>query len=166
MLILAYVAERHGGRVDWSLGILRCVRRFKSQWQWVRSAIITETVFRSFLITPRWFSRGTPVSSTYKKKLQKSNSKLVASCRGRLSTHLLSLHNRAGVAGSRSALTSHRLKYQAPVKIWHLFIFLFIYLSSLTKYLNINKVKMNAALPARAATFGRLVFTLLRSRLI
>ena len=30
--------------------------------------------------------------------------------RGQLSAHLLSLHNRAGVAGSRSALTSHRLK--------------------------------------------------------
>ena len=52
---------RRGGRVDWSLGIQ------KSQWQWVRFAIITEAVFRSFLITPRWFPRGTPVSSTKKK---------------------------------------------------------------------------------------------------
>ena len=58
---------RRGGRVDWSLGIQRCGRGFESQWQWVRSAIITEAVFRSFLITPRWFPRGTPVSSTKKK---------------------------------------------------------------------------------------------------
>ena len=58
---------QNGGRVDWSLGIQRCDRGFKSQWQWVRSAIITEAVFRSFLITPRWFLRGTPVSSTNKK---------------------------------------------------------------------------------------------------
>ena len=36
------------------------------------------------------------------------NSKTITSCGGRLSAHLLSLHNRAGVAGSRSALTSHK----------------------------------------------------------
>ena len=96
-------------------------------WQWVRSAIITEAVFRSFLITPRWLPRGIPVSSA-NKKLQRSNSKLVTSCGGRLSAHLLSLHNKAGVAGSQSALTSHRFKYKALVKIWHSFIYLFIVL--------------------------------------
>ena len=64
---LCTVHGRRGGRVDWSLGIQRCGRGFESQWQRVRSAIITEAVFRSFLITPRWFPRGTPVSSTKKK---------------------------------------------------------------------------------------------------
>ena len=108
-------STQRGGRVDWSLGIQRCGRGFDSQWQWVRFAIITEAVFCSFLITPRWFLRGTPVSST-NKNLQRSNSKLVTLCRGRLSAHLLSLHNRAGVAGSRSALTSHRLKYKSASK--------------------------------------------------
>ena len=52
------------------------------------------------------------------KELQKSNSKLVTSCGGRLPAHLLSLHNRASVAGSRSTLTSHRLiNTRALVKI-------------------------------------------------
>ena len=97
--------------------------RVRSQWQLVRSAIITEAVFYSFLITSRWFPRGTPVSFTNKKKLLRSNSKLVSSCGGRLSAYLLSLHNRAGVAGGRSALTSHRLKNKALVKIRHLFIY-------------------------------------------
>ena len=58
---------RHIGRVVWSLGIQRCGRRFESQWQWVRSAIINETVSRSLLITPLWFPRDNPVSSNSKK---------------------------------------------------------------------------------------------------
>ena len=56
------------------------------------------------------------------KKLQWSNSTLVTSCEGRLSTHLLS-HYRADVAESWSALTSHRLNTRALVKIQHLFFF-------------------------------------------
>ena len=101
-----------GGRVDWSLGIQCCGRGFESQWQWVRSAIITEAVFRSFLITPRWFPRVTLAfpRSIKKKSCRSLNSKMVTLYGGRLSAHLLSLHNRVGVAGSRSALTSHRLK--------------------------------------------------------
>ena len=35
---------------------------------------------------------------------------------------------RAGVEGSRSALTSHRLKYKALVKIRHLFLFIIIHI--------------------------------------
>ena len=61
------------------------------------------------------------------KKLQRSNSKLVTSYGGLLLAHLLSLHNWAGVAGSRSALTSHRLKYKALVQIRHLFIIYLCY---------------------------------------
>ena len=110
--------------MDWSLGIQRCGRGFEYQWQWVKSAIITEAVFGSFLITLQWFPRGTPVSSTNKKELQRPNSKLVTSCGVRLSAHLLSLHNRAGVAGSRSALTSHRLKYKSA-SINSAFIYLY-----------------------------------------
>ena len=91
----------------------------------MRSAIITEAVFCSFLISLRWFPWGTPISST-NKKLQRSNSKLVTSCGGRLLAHLLLLLNRAGVAGSRSVLTRHRLKYKALVQIRHLFIYLLI----------------------------------------
>ena len=105
---------RRGGRVDCPLGIQRCDRGLESQWQWVRSAIITEAIFCSFLITQRWFSRVLPFPPPT--KLQRSNSKLVTSCGGSLSAHLLLLHNRAGVAGSRSALISHRLKYKALEK--------------------------------------------------
>ena len=112
---------RRGGRVDWLLGIQRYGHGFESQSQWVRSAIITEAVFRNFLITPLWFPWGTPVSSN-KKKLQRSNSKSVTLCRGRLSAHLLSLHNRANVVGSWSTFTSHRFKYNALIKTLHLFI--------------------------------------------
>ena len=39
-----------------------------------------------------------------------------------ITAHFLSLHKRAGVAGSRSALTSYRLKYKALIQIRHLFI--------------------------------------------
>ena len=117
---------RRGGWVDWSLGIQCCSHGFESQWQCVRSAIITEAVFRSFLTMPWWFPRGTTISSINKKAAE-VKFKIVKSCRGQLSAHLLSLHNRAGVASSRSALTSHRLKYKALVKIRHLFIY-FIYL--------------------------------------
>ena len=55
----------------------------------MRSAIKSEAVSRSFLITPRWLPRDTPVSSTNKKMLQESNSKLVILCGGRLSACLL-----------------------------------------------------------------------------
>ena len=54
---------------------------------------------------------------------------LVTSRGDRLSAHLLSLHNRAGVAGNRSALKNHRLKYKAQVQIRHLF---FIYKFKIT----------------------------------
>ena len=69
------------------------------------------------------------------KQLQTSNSKLVTSWGGRLSAHLLSLHNRVGVVGSQSALTSYMLKYtclntKALVQSRHLpyniFLFKFI----------------------------------------
>ena len=46
--------------------------------------------------------------------------------RGRLSAHILSLHNRSGVAGSHSSLTRPKLKYKVLVQIRHLFIYLFI----------------------------------------
>ena len=100
---------RRGDRVDWSLGIQRCGRGFKSQWQWVKSAIITEEFFCNFLITPRWLPRGTPVFSTNKKDAD-IKFEIGYVIRGRLSAHLISLHNRAGVVGHQSALTSHRLK--------------------------------------------------------
>ena len=35
---------RRGNRVGWSLSIQRCGHGFESQWQWVRSAVITEAV--------------------------------------------------------------------------------------------------------------------------
>ena len=118
---------RRGGRVDWSLGIQHCGRGFESQWQWVRFAIITKAVFRSFLITPWWFFRCTPVSSTNKKAAEVKFD-IGNIMRGRLFAHLLSLHNRAGVAGSRSASTSLRLNYKALVKIQHLFIYYYLFM--------------------------------------
>ena len=45
--------------------------------------------------------------------------------RGQLSARLLSLHNRASVADSRSAFTSYRLRYKSACKNWA-----FIYLLS------------------------------------
>ena len=116
-----------GGQVDWSLAIQRCGHGFESQWQWVRSVIITEAVFRSFLITPPWFPRRIPVPSN-KKTVAEVKFEICYIVRGpTISPHLLSLHNRAGVAGSRSVLTSHRLKYKALVKIRHLFIYYLAY---------------------------------------
>ena len=110
--------------MNWSLGIQRYSPGFESQWQWVRSVIITEAVFRSFLITPRWFPRTTLVS-TSNKKAAEVKFEIGKIMQGKLSAHLLSLHNRAGVAGNRSALTSHRLKCKALVQIWHLFNFIY-----------------------------------------
>ena len=125
-IICSFRLGRRGGRADCSLGIQCSDRGFEFQWQWVKSAIITEAVFCSFLIMSRWFPQGTPVFST-KKKAAEVKFKIGNFMRGRLSAHLLSLHNRAGVAGSRSALTCHRLKYKALVKFRHLFIY-FLYL--------------------------------------
>ena len=67
-----------GGRVDWSLGIQRCKCEFESHWLRVRSVIISETILRSFL-TAGLLPFPQPI-----KELQRSNSKLVTSCGGRL----------------------------------------------------------------------------------
>ena len=48
---------------------------------------------------------------------------MVTSCGGRQSVHLLSLNNKAGVAGSQSAVTNHMLEHKALVKIRHLFYY-------------------------------------------
>ena len=112
---------RREGWVDWSLCIQHCSHEFESQWQWVRSAILSDTVFCRSLSC--CFLGGT-VSST-NKKLQRLNSKLVASYGGWLSAHLLSLHKRTGVTDSLSAVTSCKLKSKCASK-YSAFIYLFI----------------------------------------
>ena len=62
-----FIIGRRGGRMDWSLGNQRCGRGFVSQWQWVRSAIISDAAYHRPLIILRWSPRGTPVSYTNKK---------------------------------------------------------------------------------------------------
>ena len=114
---IAYIKVRRGGRVDWPLGSQRCGCGFESQWQWERSAIISEAVFR-FLITPLWFPRVTPVSSTNKKAAE-VKFEIGNIIRAR---YFLSLHIMAGAAGSRNALTSYRLT-RTLIKIQHLFIY-------------------------------------------
>ena len=59
--------------------------------------------------------------------------------RGRLSAHHLSLHNRAGEAGSRNALTSHRLKYKNASKN-SAFILLFITNNNDERSIHIEKI--------------------------
>ena len=61
--VLGIVAERIAH-------IQSCGYDFVSQWQWMRLVIVSESVFRSFQITPRWFPQRTPVSSTYKKVVE------------------------------------------------------------------------------------------------
>ena len=69
--IQTHMYGRRSGRVDWSLGIQRCGRGFETQCQWMRPAIITEAVFRSFLITRGGFFGVLPFPPPTK-KLQRS----------------------------------------------------------------------------------------------
>ena len=98
----------------WPSGL---VTRHSALWSRVRIPVaVGEICDHNWSSFPQLSDHAVVVSSGYSRFLHQEkscrgqNSKMVTSWGGRLFAHLLSLHNRAGVAGSRSALTSHRLK--------------------------------------------------------